>query len=47
MEHIANVLEAIGQKISDLELSIYIKDEEIKRLKAENERLKEAQNAVY
>lgn len=35
---------ALGRAIADLELTIYCKNEEIKRLKEENERLKGEKN---
>ena len=37
---------ALGRAISDLELTIYCKNEEIKRLNAEIERLKGEKNAL-
>ena len=36
---------ALGRAIADLELTIYCKNDEIKRLKEENERLKGEKNA--
>ena len=37
---------ALGKAIADFELTVYCKNEEIKRLKEENERLKGEKNAV-
>ena len=37
---ILKAIATLGKAISDLELTIYIKNDEIKRLKEENERLK-------
>ena len=36
----------LGKAIADLELTIYCKNDEIKRLKEENERLKGEKNAL-
>ena len=36
----------LGRAIADLELTVYCKNEEIKRLKEENERLKGEKNAL-
>ena len=43
---IFKAIATLGKAIADLELTVYCKNEEIKRLKEENERLKGEKNAV-